>query len=188
MRAMSDSASDADLMRRSCRQPAAFEPVFERHFASVYRYLRRRVGEAGAEELAAETFLRAFGARERYRARSETALPWLLGIATHLMLEQFRQQERQQRAYARAASMTELERDDRTDDRLIASEEARQIITSITLLPEAQREVLLLSAWAGLSSEEIGEALSIPAATARSRLSRARASVLESLSLNREER
>ncbi len=168
-------------MRGSCRRPELFEPIFERHFTAVYRYLRRRVGDANAEELAAETFLQAFGSRERYRAHSDSVLPWLLGIATNLMLEQARRQERQNRAYTRAAAVVGPASDDRIDERLSAVEDARQIAAAVRSLPEAQREVLLLHAWAELSSEEIGEALAIPAATVRSRLSRARAAVTMAL-------
>ena len=185
MRRTRERGSDAELIRLSCRGPEHFEPIFERHFASVYRYLRRRVGDANAEELAAETFLQAFGSRERYRAHSESALPWLFGIATNLMLERARRVERQERAYARAASEIALGEDDRSDDRLVAAEDARQIAIAISALPDAQREVLLLHAWAELSCEEIGEALAIPAATARSRLSRARAAVIAALADNR---
>ncbi|MHB8060970.1 MAG: RNA polymerase sigma factor, partial [Gaiellaceae bacterium] len=99
MRPIRQRAADAELIIRSCREPASFEPIFERHFSFVYRYLRRRVGEASAEELAAETFLQAFAGRERYRPHSSrSALPWLLGIATNLMLERARSRERQDRA------------------------------------------------------------------------------------------
>jgi RNA polymerase sigma-70 factor (ECF subfamily) len=178
---MQERSTDAQVMRRSCRQPELFEAIFERHFATVYRYLRRRTGDASAEELAAETFLRAFGSRERYRAHSDSALPWLFGIATNLMLEQARRQARQERAYQRAAAEIEFSEDDRSVDRLSAVEDARLIRDAISALPSAQREVLLLHAWAELSSEEIGEAMAIPAATARSRLSRARAAVTAAL-------
>jgi Sigma-70 region 2 len=40
--------------------------LFDRHFAAVYRYLRRRVGDEQAIELAAETFLQAFRSRRRF--------------------------------------------------------------------------------------------------------------------------
>jgi RNA polymerase sigma factor (sigma-70 family) len=183
MKLFRQGGGDAELIIRSCREPASFEPIFERHFAAVYRYLRRRVSDASAEELAAETFLQAFAGRERYRPHSSrSALPWLFGIATNLMLERARSRERQDRAYARAA-IADVPPDDaeRAGERLIAGEEARRIAGAISALPEAQREALLLHAWAELTSEEIGETLAIPAATVRSRLSRARAAVAAAL-------
>ncbi|MGH3607045.1 MAG: RNA polymerase sigma factor, partial [Pseudonocardiaceae bacterium] len=62
-----------------------FEEVFERHVGALIRYLRLRVGDSLAEELAAETFVRAFQARGRFDAGRESALPWLYGIAANLI-------------------------------------------------------------------------------------------------------
>jgi RNA polymerase sigma-70 factor (ECF subfamily) len=53
---------------------------------------------------------------------------------------------------------------------------ARQTVLAAALseIPAKDREVLLLVAWAELTSEQAGQALGIPAGTARSRLHRAR--------------
>ena len=58
--------TDADAIRRSLSEPAAFGAVFDRHYAAVHAYAQRRVGAALAEEVAAEAFARAFAARKRY--------------------------------------------------------------------------------------------------------------------------
>jgi DNA-directed RNA polymerase specialized sigma24 family protein len=55
--------TDAAVIARSIKEPEQFEAVFERHLATVHRYLRRRVGGELAQELAAETFVQAFRAR-----------------------------------------------------------------------------------------------------------------------------
>jgi Sigma-70 region 2 len=53
--------------------PAAFRALFEAHFSEVHRYLAHRLGDAGAaEDLAAETFLRAYAARGRFRTGNTT--------------------------------------------------------------------------------------------------------------------
>ena len=77
---MESASSDADCVARSLSEPTAFEPIFDRHFAAVHRYLHRRVGRDVADELAAETFAVAFERRDLPR---ESALPWLYGIATN---------------------------------------------------------------------------------------------------------
>lgn len=51
----------------------------------------------------------------------------------------------------------------------------REVLTAIQALPEREREVLALVAWAGLTYEQAAAALDIPVGTVRSRLSRARA-------------
>ncbi|MBE2319202.1 hypothetical protein DVA67_024715 [Solirubrobacter sp. CPCC 204708] len=76
--------TDAELIARSLTAPGAFEGVFERHFGVVFRYLRRRCGDA-AEDLAAETFTRAFAGRAGYGLARADAPPWLFGIATNVL-------------------------------------------------------------------------------------------------------
>ena len=51
---------------------------------------------------------------------------------------------------------------------------APRVAQALASLPVAQRDVLLLHAWGGLSQQEIAVALGLPAATVRSRLGRAR--------------
>src|SRR5262245_25497365 len=94
--------TDADAIRRSLAEPAAFGAVFDRHFQAVYAYAVRRVGATLAEEVAAETFARAFAARRSYDGAYAEALPWLLGIASNLLRRHWRTEKRRLDAYARA--------------------------------------------------------------------------------------
>ena len=73
---MERSRSDSDCLALSLREPQAFQPIFDRHFGAVHRYLHRRVGRDLADELAAETFAIAFERRATCRA-TDGALPWL---------------------------------------------------------------------------------------------------------------
>src|SRR5687768_11929463 len=97
---MESALSDTDCVARSLSEPRAFEPIFERHFVAVHRYLHRRVGRDVADELTAETFAVAF--ERRATCRGESALPWLYGIATNLLRRRWRAERRQLRAYARS--------------------------------------------------------------------------------------
>lgn len=176
--------TDAVAIRRSLGDPECFEVVFDRHFATVHRYLRRRVGAELAQELAAETFLQAFRSRRRFGAAGgESALPWLYGIAANLMRMNHRAEERRLRAYARAG----VEREDQpatggeVDDRLDAAARGPAVAAALAALSPASREVLLLHAWGELSHEEIAQALGLSPAAVRTRLHRARAQVGEML-------
>jgi RNA polymerase sigma factor (sigma-70 family) len=163
--------TDADAIERSLLgAPQAFELVFERHFAAVFRYLRRRVG-AFAEDLAAETFTRAFAGRAGYDLARPDAGPWLFGIATNVLRAHHRD------AYLPApAGEREGESFD-ADDRLDAAAAVARCASALRALPVEQREVLLLVAVAELTYEETAEALAIPVGTVRSRMSRARAAL-----------
>jgi DNA-directed RNA polymerase specialized sigma24 family protein len=81
------SESDVSVLRRSIDQPDCFALLFDRHFAEVHRYLRRRLGDELAAELAAETFLRAFRSRRRFTGEEASVLAWLYGIAVEDRLD-----------------------------------------------------------------------------------------------------
>lgn len=87
--------SDAEVIARSVAHPAAFEALFDRYFFEVHRFLLNRLDQAAvAEELAAETFLRAFAARGRYRACGAGARAWLFAIAMNLLRDEARARAR----------------------------------------------------------------------------------------------
>jgi RNA polymerase sigma factor (sigma-70 family) len=166
---------DASVLARSIDQPDCFALLFDRHFAHVYRYLRRRLGDELAGELAAETFLQAFRSRARFTAGEASVLAWLYGIAANLVRMNHRAEERRLRAYARAASrLSGYEPAIAVEDRLDAEALGPALALALAGLSPALREVLVLHAWAGLSHEEIAGALGSSSAAVRTRLSRAR--------------
>ena len=55
--------TDAELITASLRDPERFAGVFDRHYAAIAGFLRRRLERSLGDELASETFLRAFDAR-----------------------------------------------------------------------------------------------------------------------------
>jgi RNA polymerase sigma factor (sigma-70 family) len=169
---------DDELIRESLATPSAFGAIFDRHSRSVFRYVRRRIGDELAVDVTAEVFTRAFRDRERFDGRDESVLPWLLGIGTNLIRMHHRAEERRLRAYARAAGQDCGEpANDEIDDRL-AAEGARGALTdALAELSTRQRDILLLHAWGELSPSEIAVALALPPGTVRSDLHRARSSV-----------
>jgi RNA polymerase sigma factor (sigma-70 family) len=162
-----DELSDADVIRSSLAEPDLFETLFERHFDSIHSYLVRRAGDDAGSELASEVFVTAFARRSRYDLARDDATPWLYGIAANLLHRRRRSEARQLRAYARTGVDQASTNDpaERPDPALAAA---------LVALKPADRETLLLFAWADLDYEQIAEALQIPVGTVRSRLNRAR--------------
>ena len=159
-----------------------FAGLFDRHYAAVAGFLRRRLERSLADELAAETFLQAFDGRGRYDVSRADARPWLFGIASHLLSRHRRGEERRLRAFARAGQVVREDRGlDDADRRLDATAAAPVLAAAVRSLGAGDREVLLLFAWADLSYEEISTALGLPVGTVRSRLHRARARVRREL-------
>ncbi|WP_460395054.1 RNA polymerase sigma factor [Actinophytocola sediminis] len=174
---------DAAIITASLRRPERFAVIFDRHAAHIQRYLTRRLGRQVADDLVADTFLAAFGQRERYDQARADARPWLYGIATNLA----RQHQRTEiREYRLRASMSPEPPPDGHADRVAAQVTAsamhRMLAAALADLADGDREVLLLIAWEDLSYEEVAEALAIPIGTVRSRLHRARKLVRAALS------
>lgn len=174
--------SDAEIIFASRTATHLFAVIFDRHFDAIHRYLCRRVGESLADDLSAETFARAFDQRTRYDLAREDARPWLFGIAGNLLRRHYRAEERQLRAYARTGVDPISEHDvDAIIDRVDAGFEGPRMAAALASLKRADRDVLLLFAWADLSYGEIAEALGVPVGTVRSRLHRARTHVRDVL-------
>lgn len=167
---MESASSDTDCLARSLDEPTAFEPIFERHFDAVHKYLHRRVGRDVADELAAETFAVAF--ERRKTCRGESALPWLYGIATNLLRRRWRTERRQLRAYARSNVDSWADYEDEATSRVDAA--AARLARALAAMRSKERDALLLYALAALSYEEIAVALDVPVGTVRTWLHRAR--------------
>jgi RNA polymerase sigma-70 factor, ECF subfamily len=151
----------------------SFEEAFEAEFASLHRYLRRRVGASAADDLAAQTFATAFTEWNRFDP-SRPLRPWLYGIAASLVRHYWRAERRMLRAYARSGVDPVMSDDGETVERADADAQCRALAAALAELLPRDRELLLLHAWAELSDSEIAAALSLPVGTVKSRLHRVR--------------
>lgn len=177
-----EARSDAELLARAATEPELFGIVFDRHFVTIHRYLERRVGRDGADELAGEVFRIAFEQRSRFRPLHESALPWLYGLGTNLMLKRWRSERREAQAFERLeATSRNGDGPEAHDDRISATVARALLLAALAELPEGDRDVVVLVAWEELTYEEVATALDIPVGTVRSRLNRARTRLRELL-------
>jgi RNA polymerase sigma factor (sigma-70 family) len=176
-----DPDSDAAAIKASLDDPSRFGVLFDRHATIVFRYLVRRVGVDAAESLLGDVFRIAFEKRAGYDCERPNARPWLYGIATNLLAHHRRSEARRIAATARllAAPRPGDDATDRVVDRLHAADLWPQIAGAVALLPEGERDALLLYVWEDLGYDEIARALEVPVGTVRSRLNRARQTLRE---------
>ncbi|GAA0913218.1 RNA polymerase sigma factor [Nonomuraea longicatena] len=168
-------AGDAVIIERSRREPDSFAGIFDRYYPEIHAYAGRRLGPTLADDVAAETFLIAFDKRRRFDLARDDARPWLYGIASNVIARHRRAEIRQYRALARTGADERAEdHADRVARAVDAGARRPGLARALAELAGRDRDVLLLVAWAELTSEEAGQALGIPAGTARSRLHRAR--------------
>src|SRR5688572_18877014 len=141
----------------------------QRIFAQLAGMLRPVGRVALVEDLAQETFIRAFRALPRFEGPPNKMRAWLLTIATRVALNELRR---------RPAATSDLD--------VAASEEALHVAQSSSVigrgledavrdLPDVYRAAFLLRELHGLDYAEIAEILEVDLGTVKSRLSRARA-------------
>jgi len=174
-----ERADDASVIRRSWDDARSFAAIFDRHAATVHRYVARRAGAQLADDVTAETFAVALDRRRRYDLSRRNALPWLYGIATNLLRQHRRAELRQYRALARTGVDPVLVEGhaDVVSARVTAAAMTRELAAALARLSSGERDVLLLHAWADLTHDEIASALDIAPPTVRSRLHRARTKI-----------
>ncbi|WP_205881404.1 RNA polymerase sigma factor [Leucobacter coleopterorum] len=168
-------------MARSRDAPDVFAKLYDRHARAVFRYSASRLGREHADDLTSDTFLVAFELRDRYDTAVQTALPWLLGIATRLIRRRRRDEIASWRATAASQGLggdgtvhAVYDPSGEADDRIDAGLAMSSIALAVAKLPKRDRDVLTLCAWSELDSVGIAEALGIPEGTVRSRLHRVR--------------
>ncbi|WP_436759122.1 RNA polymerase sigma factor [Streptosporangium sp. V21-05] len=176
---------DATIIERSLNEPEAFAVLFDRHAPLLHRYVTRRLGPGEAEDVVADTFLAAFQRRGVYDRGRSDARPWLYGIASNVIGKRRRTETNLYRAYIRSgvhpAEIPGLQVEDGINTLAVNRPLARALLG----LKRADRDVLLLVAWAELSYQEVADALAIPPGTVASRLNRARLQIRQVL--NQEE-
>jgi RNA polymerase sigma factor (sigma-70 family) len=167
--------SDAELIGQSLADPELFTAIFDRHSGEILRYVHARLGPDLAEDVAAETFLAAFRARERYDQDMPSARPWLYGIAVRQIGKHRRAEGRRVRLL-RSAPVDRPAEDfgDRSAERVTAGQLGPRLAGVLEALSRPDRELLLLIAWAGLSYEEAATALGTTVSAVKARLHRVR--------------
>jgi RNA polymerase sigma factor (sigma-70 family) len=175
-------ASDADLIARSLAEPDLFTAVFDRHSAEILRYAYARLGPELAEDVTAETFLDAFRRRSTYDCAWSDARPWLYGIAVRQIGRHRRVEARRLRLLRSALADGPAEdHSDRAAERVTAERLKPRLATVVAALPQQDRELLLLIAWAELSYAEVATALGTTASAVKARLHRIRVRLRQEL-------
>lgn len=145
-----------------------FENLYRCHAASLYRYALYLCGNrADAEDVVAETFVRAWNAPVDIRAG--TAKAYLFTIARNCFLH----------AKRRASRQVELDEQlpDPSPGALAVAEQKERlgrVRSALGLLPELDRSALLLRAVEDMSYQEIAAALQLTVAAVKTKIHRAR--------------
>lgn len=146
--------------------------LFERHFASIFRFFSNKLqAEGDVADLVQRTFLGCVEALQRFRGEAAFRT-FLFGIARNELLYYLRKRRGQREVDVGASSIADLSPSPST----IARERAdqRMLLEALRSIPLDAQILLELYYWEELSGPELAAVLDVPEGTVRSRLERAR--------------
>ncbi len=176
--------SDGQLLFRLDRgDERAFQELFHRHQGAVYRCALMHVATTqDAEAIASETLFTLWKKRKQVRIVDDSVLPWLLVTAKNLARNENRSARRRARLVAKLPRIEAFPDHAEEVERMIAADTTlERIWLSYSALDDRYADVVLLCLIHEHSVSDAAAILKVPEGTVKSRLSRAKAKLRESL-------
>ena len=155
---------------------SAISSLIERHSRRVRDYIRMMVKDGDtAEDIFQETFIKAVRVIDEGKyADSGKFLSWILRIAHKQVIDYFRAQKQNRQVNESAAGynvLGTLRFAERTvEDKMVSEQIERDVRALVELVPDEQREVVMLRYFSGLSFKEIAEQTNVSINTALGRM------------------
>jgi len=164
---------ESTLIRHAANgDAAAWEPLVLAHQEAVFRLSYLLLGDPDdAEDIAQETFLRAWNHLKRFDL-TRPLRPWLLSIASNLASNRRRSAARHLSALTRAFR-NEPVSSISIEEKSTRHMEASHLWKAVQTLSMPEQQIVYLRYFLDLSVAETAEVLNIPEGTVKSRLSRA---------------
>lgn len=184
-----DALDRADMERLAAGHDAALNDLMERHATAVFHFLCRMLNdEEDANDLAQETFVRVFRARETFRP-AEKFSAWLFTIAANLARNHIRWRTRHPNvsldaetgAAEQSLASTLPSPDSAPGEQLLAAERTAAVRAAVGQLPADLREAIVLCEWEEKSIAEAARILDATPKAVESRCYRARQILRERL-------
>lgn len=155
---------ERELVERATRRDTeAFGQLYDIHIARVYRHVYYMVGSAAeAEDLAAQAFLQAWTAIERYQIRGAPFVSWVMRIAHNLGVSHLRSRKP---GAELPETLVDRSRDGNPEDVLQRHAEGDRVREAILQLRDEHRRVIILRFVQDLDYREVAEIVgkSVPA-------------------------
>jgi RNA polymerase sigma-70 factor (ECF subfamily) len=165
---------------------AAFEQLVTMHAQLVYNLALRTLNDPQeAEDVAQETFVRAWRALPRFRADARLST-WLYRITTNLCYNRLPHLKQELAAVDSETAVNLADGQPEVERGLVTEELRLQVNTAVTQLPESYRLLITLRHVHDLSYQEIVEVTGMPLGTVKTGIFRARRLLREALSVYEE--
>jgi RNA polymerase sigma factor (sigma-70 family) len=180
-RAHREMPDDELMLAYAGGDAGAFDVLYQRHEAGLYRFVRRLLGSAAAaqaDEVFQDTWLRIVTARASFQPQGAAWRTWAFTIAHNVAMDRLRVSGREVAVDEGADGGEPLDWLMASLDRVAPSSEdlafwraaGAQLLHCLDALPAPQRAAFLLHHEDGASVEDLARRLALPFETAKSRL------------------
>ena len=157
-----------------------FDQNISPHLRAAYNFARWLVrNDHDAEDIVQESFMKAFAAADEFRGNDTRV--WLFTIVRNTTINLLRRRRSERAVQWREEMPEPVDNREDPESQMISRSRRARIRGAVAALPEDFREALVLREFEGLSYKEIASVINTPIGTVMSRLSRARALLLEDL-------
>ncbi len=164
--------SDEDLMSRiQAHDIRAFEELYDRYSAKVFGLARLMCGSSQrAEDALQEGFLAVWTSRASFDPARGSPRAWLLTVIRNRCIDVIRRDRRNDGLRESEGKLEYFPAPGSVAEDAEEHEEANRVRATLLGLPAAQREVIALAYFGGLSHTEIATRLQLPAGTVKGRI------------------
>jgi len=167
-----DSNIAVQLIQRAAAQDReAFSQLYDRFSSLVFSLAMRMLrAQSDAEDLLQEVFMQVWRQAGSYSQERGSPEAWIINIARSRAIDKLRAIRRRDKSFILTDDPAAAESPDNVESAVGESEAKLAMNSALANLPEAQRRVLELAFFSGLSQTEIAERLAEPLGTVKTRM------------------
>lgn len=169
-------AADANIVvhlieRAAAQDREAFSQLYDRFSSLVFSLAMRMLrAQSDAEDLLQEVFMQVWRQAASYSQERGSPEAWIVNIARSRAIDRLRSIRRRDKSFVLTDDPAGAESPDNVESTVGEIEAKLAMNSALASLPEAQRRVLELAYFDGLSQTEIAERLKEPLGTVKTRM------------------
>lgn len=153
---------------------AAFTQLYDRYARRIHAWCGHVLGVGRAEDAMQEIFLRLWQHAGQFDRERGSFTTWFTAIARHYLVYVLRRESMLRRVAIATEVAAVLEHGSAStpgpEETLAQREDGAALAGAMKLLPDEQRQVLVLAYFGGLSQSQIAEELALPLGTVKKRI------------------
>lgn len=149
----------------------AFESFYDRHSSVAFNVAMRILNDSGrAAEATQEAFIGFWRQRANYLPERGAGKSWLFGMVRNRAIDTWRRERTQKIQLDDGGRVEQQPGPDDPERQSIERDESQRLRATLLRLPTAQRRVIELAYFGGLTHTEIAQRLDLPLGTAKGRI------------------